>query len=253
MKKISCFMVLLATIIIFCGGCSYQKVDDQIHSIINGPDNSQMIVEVPLPPEDQIEYKGIGESLSAYKKYTVTIDGYDVDDVIEKGNKGLTYTLKGVTVYDSIYDAGVDMYGCMYEGDFLDKNAFILIDIQASYVAPEDGEAEIIAFAHELSGACLESKMTPEQKTVTGLFPELSYFSLRPREDDPKLDNQHDFFGYIIQNGESIDFQVGLLCAQEYIDAKNVFLEVNQAPSIEYKVTGDTTRKLFVLFPEGVE
>lgn len=244
-------MVLLATIIIFCGGCSYQKIDDQIHSIIDGPNSSQMVVEVPPLPENQIEYKGIGESFSAYKKYTVTIDG--IDDIIEKGNEGLTYTLKGVTVYDSIYDAGVDMYGCVYEGDFLNKNAFILIDMQASYVAPEDGEAEIMAFANELSGAWLEDKMTLEQKTVAGSFPELSYFSLRPKEDDQKLDNQHDFFGYTIQNGESLDFQVGLLCAQEYIDTKNIFLEVNQTPSIEYKVTGDTTRKLFVLFSEGVE
>lgn len=253
MKKISCFIVLLAVVIVLCAGCSYQKIDDQIQDIINGPTNED-VVEVPPLSEDQIEYKGIGESFSAYKKYQYTIDG--LDDEIEKGNEGLTYTLKGVTVYDSIYDAGVDMYGCYYEDDFLDHNAFILIDIQASYVAPEDGEAEIIAFANEMSGAWLEEKMTPDQETVEGLYmyPQIGYFSLRPKEDDPKLDNQHDFFGYTIQNGESIDFQVGLLCAQEFIDAENVFLEVNQTPSIvDGEVTGDTARKLFALFPEGEE
>lgn len=44
-----------------------------------------------------------------------------------------------------------------------------------------------------------------------------------------------------------------LICSRDYIDAKNVFLEVNELPSTNelYKMTGDTARKLFVLFPEG--
>ena len=172
------FTMLLVALTLLCSGCNYKELDDNVQDTIqqiqqdSGADSAvgggmdasggtAPVYIAPLP-EDQIEYRGIGESFSAYKKYTVTIDGYD--DIIEKGNEGLTYTLRGVTVYDSIYDAGVDMYGCMYNGDFLDKNAFILINIQASYVAPENGAAEIIAFAHELSGAWLEDKITPEER-----------------------------------------------------------------------------------------
>jgi len=44
-----------------------------------------------------------------------------------------------------------------------------------------------------------------------------------------------------------------VFCEQEYIDAKNVFLEVNEVPQPNEgtHVTGDFTRKLFVLFPEN--
>ena len=135
--------------------------------------------------------------------------------------------------------------------DFLKNNAFILIDMQASYTAPAEGEKQIIADAGELSGEALESKRT--QQTADGLWPTLAYFSMRPKEDDPLLDWRHQMFCYLIQDGETIDFQVGLICAREYLDDNNVFLEVNGVPSTNalYQMTGDTARKLFVLFPEG--
>ena len=92
-------------------------------------------------------------------------------------------------------------------------------------------------------------------QTPDGLWPMPVYFSMRPKEDDPLLDSRHQMFCYIIQDGETISFQVGLICAQDYIDDKNVFLEVNAVPSTNwlYEMTGDTARKLFVLFPEGEE
>lgn len=252
--KIKRFAALICTIVILCGGCSYQKIDNQIQDIINGPTNEQDVVEVPPLSEDQIEYKGIGETFSAYKKYAVDVgDGSPFEN--EKGNEGLTYTLKGVAAYTSIYDADVDMYGCMFadNDDLIKNNAFILIDIQASYTAPAEGEKQIIADAGELSGEALESKMT--QQNADGLWPTLAYFSMRPKEDDPLLNYQHQMFCYIIQDGETISFQVGLICAQDYIDDKNVFLEVNAIPSTNwlYEMTGDTARKLFVLFPGGEE
>lgn len=86
-----------------------------------------------------------------------------------------------------------------------------------------------------------------------GMFPTVAYFSLRPPKDDSVLDYQHNFFSYRIKDGEPVKFQIGLFCGQSYIDNKNVYLEVNASPSIKDKVTGDTTRKLFVLFPESEE
>lgn len=254
MQKNKLLVILIAAIIALCGGCSYKEIDEQIQSTVKGGvNNGQTYVEVPPQPEDQIEYKGVGESFSAYKKYKLTMDGTEEETEIEKGNQGLTYTLKGVTAYASIYDSQVDMYGCALADneDILRNNAFILIDVHASYTAPTEAAEEIIADAGQLSGICLEGKMT--QQAAEGIQPMLVYFSMRPEEDDPKLDYQHQFFSYIIQNGESMDFQVGISCAQEYIDDKNVFLEVNEIPSIDGDVTGDTARKLFVLFPEGEE
>lgn len=252
MKRLKWAWILFCALaLLVFSGCSYKELDEQMQDTIQQKIDGGMdwdTVEVPPQPEDQIEYKGAGESFSAYKKYTV-----NGESEIEKGNEGLTYTLKGVTAYASMHDADVDLYGCMLadKEDFIRNNAFILIDIQASYTAPAEGETEIIADAGQLSGTCLEEKMT--QQAAEGIRPMLVYFSMRPKEDDPKLDYQHQMFCYIIQDGESIDFQVGLFCAQEYIDDKNVFLEVNEVPSIDGEVTGDTTRKLFVLFPEGEE
>lgn len=247
-----CTMALLA----FCG-CSYRELDEQIQGTVQqvGGTEDQTYKENPPMPEDQIEYKGIGETFSAYKKYTVNIDGFSSDN--EKGNEGLTYTLKGATAYASIDDADVDPYCVLMDSEILLKNnAFVLIDIQASYTVPEGGKEEIIASADELSGMALESKLTPQSEAAEGLWPsQIMYFSLCPKEDDPILDPRHQACCYIIQDGESIDFQVGFLCAQEFIDDKNVFLEVNAVPSLDegYTATGDTTRKLFVLFPEGKE
>lgn len=255
MKRLKWMWVLFCAVaLLVFSGCSYKELDNQLQDTIqqkmDDSTDGQTYVEIPSQPEDQIEYKGAEESFSAYKKYTVTYaENEEVET--EKGNEGLTYTLKSVTTYASIYEADVDMYGCMLADneDFVGKNAFILIDIQASYAAPAGGEPEIIADAGQLSGTCLEEKMT--QQAAEGIRPMLVYFSMRPKEDDPKLDYQHQFFSYLIQDGQSIDFQVGLFCAQEYIDDKNVFLEVNEVPSIDGEVTGDTARKLFVLFPEG--
>lgn len=249
---LSCALVLL----IF-SGCSYKELDEQIQGTIQQIEGveDQSVQENPPKPEDQTMYKGIGETFSAYKKYAIDFGaGEEVDPLVnEKGNEGLTYTLKDVTAYASIHDADVDMYGCMFSenDDFIKNNAFILIDIQASYTAPEEGEKQIIADAGELSGTVLESKMTGQ--TPDGLWPMLVYFSMRPKEDDPLLDSRHQMFSYIIQDGETIDFQVGLICSQDYIDDQNVFLEVNEVPSTNelYGMTGDTARKLFVLFPEG--
>lgn len=256
MKHLKCAWVLpCALALLVFSGCSYKELDehlqDTIQQIEGGED--QTYVENPPMPEDQIMYKGIGETFSAYKKYAVDVGDGAGSYENEKGNEGLTYTLKGVTTYASIHDADVDMYGCMFadNDDFIKNNAFILIDIQASYTAPAEGEKQIIADAGELSGEALESKMAGQ--TTDGLWPTLAYFSMRPKEDDPLLNYQHQMFSYIIQDGETISFQVGLICAQDYVDSKNVFLEVNGVPSTNelYEMTGDTARKLFVLFPEG--
>ena len=82
------------------------------------------------------------------------------------------------------------------------------------------------------------------------MYPAAAYISLRPQENDPDLDKGHDFFAYRIQEGEPVTFQLGLFCGPSYLEGGNVYLEVNEAPSLEQEMSGDTTRKLFALFPE---
>ena len=247
---------LLAALTLFlCAGCSYRELDDLIHDAFPGEGGNATPPAVTFtpPPEDQITYQGVGGSFSAYRKYSVHADdGSDLEDeIIERGEQGLTYTLEGVQVYDSFQDAGVDEYGLMFTDEtFLKNNRFILADMKASYTAPPGGETKIAADANELSGIYLTSGLAGQEEY--GMPPTLAYFNLRPREDDPKFDKDHQFFFYTIEDGESVEFQVGIFCGPEYLESGNVYLEVNEIPMINdgIELLGDTARKLFVLLPK---
>lgn len=263
MKRKLIIPVIIASVLLFTvSGCSYKELDEQLQGTVEeqmdgGVDgytsDGRAYAEVPPPPEDNMETGGLEQSFSAYRQYTVLSGEEGVEDLtIEKGTQGLTYTLKGVQAFDSIYDAGVDMYGCqMDNSSHLESTPFVLVELEASYTAPEGAGTEVIADANELSGTALDSQIT--QQMEKEMYPVVGFFSLRPEEDDPDLDYQHNFFSYRIKDGELVTFQIGLFCGQSYIDAKNVYLEVNAIPSIKEEVTGDTARKLFVLFPESEE
>lgn len=194
------------------------------------------------------ETKGTGESISGYKSFTIHYeDGTESD--IERGVAGLTYTLEGVKVYDSIEDAGVDMYGCTTDSADILARPFVLVELKADYTAPAGGELEVIADANDLTPLLLTDKLETGSEPA---FPALGYFSLRPKEGDAKLDSQHQAYCYIIKDGESVTFQLGVFCDRALIDAKNLYLEVNAvpAPPDGGTVTGDTARRMFDLLGE---
>jgi hypothetical protein len=259
-KKQSILMLLSIFLFTFFSGCSYVDIDNNLQTRIHqinskeassAPDGRAYVEDSSLS-ENYIDLKGIGGAFSAYKNYSViNMNGAEIA-TIEKGEEGVTYTLKSVQLFDSIYTSDVDMYGCQIDDvEFLESTPFILVEIEASYIAPSDKKKEIVADANEISGMAVESQ--PGKQLPEGMFPTVAYFSLRPPKDDSVLDYQHNFFSYRIKDGEPVKFQIGLFCGQSYIDNKNVYLEVNASPSIKDKVTGDTTRKLFVLFPESEE
>ena len=261
-KALAVPLLITLALAVTTAGCSYKELDEQLQSTIEqqmdgGVDgytsDGRAYAEVPPPPEDNIELSGLEQSFSADREYTVLSGEQGVEDLtVERGTQGLTYTLKDVQAFDSIYDSGVDMYGCRIEDrNFLESTPFILVEVEAFYEAPDGAEAEIVADAGELSGTALASQITRQMEE--GMYPEIAFFSLRPDKDDPSLDYQHEFFLYRIKDGEPVTFQVGLFCGQSYMAAKNVYLEVNEIPSIEEEITGDKTRKLFVLFPESEE
>lgn len=263
-------LALAAGALLLCTGCSYKALDEQIQQTVQQAqqavqqaadpedddgidgytDEGRPYVVVPPAPEDDMEIKGPGGSFSAYRVYTVHYDDPEFEDLpIERGTQGLTYTLKGAEAFGSIYESGVDLYGCQIEDQaILENMSFVLVELEASYTAPAGSDAAIIADAGELSGVALQDRMT--QQMEEEMYPAAAYFSLRPQEDDPDLDKGHDFFAYRIQEGEPVTFQLGLLCGPSYVEGGNVYLEVNEAPSLEQEMSGDTTRKLFALFPE---
>lgn len=266
MHKYKLFAALLAVLMLLCSGCNYKELDDNIQDNIQqiqrepdanitagtGADASDGAKPVYIAPlsEDDIIYKGVGETFSAYRKYSAIAGG--AEDIIERGKDGLSYTLKGITTYSTLSEADIKWENCLFSKDnsIAMNNSFILIDIEASYTAPTEGDKEIIADIEELSGVYLVGKKAQEETVI--MEPLFVYFSDRPTKDNPRLDYQHEGNCYIIQDGETLTFQVGLICAQEYINDKNVFLGVNEIPG-GIEAAGDTTRKLFVLFPEGNE
>lgn len=175
----------------------------------------------------ETEIKGTGESISGYKSFTIHYED-DTESAIQRGVEGLTYTLEGVQVFDSIKDAGVDMYGCTVDSEDILGLPFVLVELKADYTAPAGGEGEVIADANDLTPMIQMDRLEEGSEPA---FPVLGYFSLRPKEGDAKLDSQHQAFCYIIKDGESVTFQLGVFCDRTLLDAKDLYLEVNAVPA----------------------
>ena len=194
------------------------------------------------------EIKGVGESISGYKAFTIHYED-GTESPIQRGVEGLTYTLEGVKVYDSIQDAGVDMYGCTVDSEDILARPFVLVELKADYTAPAGGEKEVIADANDLTPMIQMNKL---EEGAEPDFPVLGYFSLRPKEGDAKLDSQHNAFCYVIKDGESLTMQLGLFCDQALLDSQDLYLEVNTvpAPPDGGTVGGDTAQRMFDLLAE---
>lgn len=260
---------LLASVLLVlaASGCSYSDFEDKIHHAvqrtfqekIGGVDGytseGRPYVNMAPPEEDNIQYKQMGDTFSGFVAFTDAGGDTDV-----KGTEGLDYTLNAVKVYDSIFDAPVDLYGYLLadgdpdpNDDLLKNNAFLLIDVTASYTAAAGGQEETMADMGEFSGTYLREKGNADfadRRHDGEVEPVFAYFSGRPAKDDPELDYQHNSSSYMIQSGETKTFQIGLLCAPEFIESKNVYLELNGFPA---SAEVDVPRKLFVLFPESKE
>lgn len=197
---------------------------------------------------NETEIRSTGESISGYKSFAIRYED-GTESAIERGVEGLTYTLEGVKVYDSIGDAGVDMYGCTVDSEDILARPFVLVELKAGYTAPAGGPLEVIADANDLTPLLLMDRLEAGSEPA---FPTLGYFSLRPGEGDAKLDSQHQAYCYIIKDGESVTFQLGVFCDRALIDTKNLFLEVNAvpAPPDGGTVTGDTVKRMFDLLGE---
>lgn len=218
-------------------------------SVSQGAASGSEAAPSPSPaPAGAEETKGMGGSLSAYKCFTIRYeDGSEA--AIQRGVDGLTYTLEDVRVYDSIADAGVDMYGCTVDSEDILARPFVLVELKATYAAPDGGEQEVIADANDLTPLARQDKLEEGSEPA---FPALGYFSLRPKEGDTRLDSQHNAFCYVIKDGESLTMQMGVFCDRALLDQKNLYLEVNTvpAPPDGGTVAGDTTKRMFDLLAE---
>ena len=147
---------VLAAALAACGGspssAPAQSLPTQPSSA--APESAAPGSEADSAPETsaagETEIKGTGESISGYKSFTIHYED-DTESAIQRGVEGLTYTLEGVQVFDSIKDAGVDMYGCTVDSEDILGLPFVLVELKADYTAPTGGEGEVIADANDLT------------------------------------------------------------------------------------------------------
>lgn len=252
MKKIFMSFSLVTCILSMCS-CSYSDIDNAINNKINDiPEADATIIDengvernvdnTPISYKG-IQYVGIDETFSDYYSYTD-----EFDELQESGIKGLTYTLKNVSVYDSINDSPINPDDCRYKnfGETFDEiikyNSFVLVEMTATYEKNIKSDSDMIQPILEFSEryhigdgfkefhpSTENDKLGKEE--YTSIDPYIVYFSEQPIEGDKDINGNlidinksGNWFRTPLKNGESIDFQLGIVCSKELINDKNLFL-----------------------------
>lgn len=250
--KIGIAILLCIVSVLICPACSYVELENKIHRKIDGNSNEPITVEAESTDFAKVEMLGIGETMDGSWKLT----SKETQETIMCGEPGLTYTLNGIEIFDSIYSSGIDKKETTmdtdnqnYERDFAD-NAFILVDMTATYHAP-NGEDEICA-SILFAGYCDEEKLGKDFLEIKGQTykrkPYVIYFSNHPTADDPRLDPEGQYDNFYIKNGEALNFKLGIITAQEFIDSKNVLLALGNISVDPSVATQDINGRIFDLF-----
>lgn len=222
---------------LFLLGCSYTKIEQKVKENIG----QDVPLETILPEEttdDEIIYLQIGETLQDYYAYT----DIDLNERVEFGTKGLEYIVNQVTAYDSFSVSGIDLNeaNIPYENDneitaIIENNRFVLIDLTVSYTN-ETGDTSndsIIWNVSDFHGAYRWGDGYDEVEVdfPNKCEPFICFFDKHCNDGDIDMNGRemsraHDYYTCAdpIQSGESISFQIGLYCAEDFIKQKNLFL-----------------------------
>ena len=267
MKFLICLCVLL-----ILSGCSYSAFEDSLRGNLNEaqdrieemitPDSDEnkqeteivngVEVNVDKPEKEKNEdiiFKSVGESFSGYElyKYSSTI----TEDI---GTKGLVYTLNSVRVYDSFYEAELGDTAHLCDNPVeLENNRFILLDMKAEYTAPSEDKTEVIASVTDLEAKNIigVKRNDNNEERLKNMSPYVAYFSHAVTESGGELDPNHQKFSYIIKDGETFEFKIGIIAGKEFVDNKDVYLSVNYVPKEGTEYIDGYKYKYFILFPEA--
>lgn len=260
MKNIKIICLLFAVAVLL-SGCSVVALNDALEN--TGKENtntvSQDVVGTYIESESedaennvnesestQDGEKGIGESFDAAIDYE-TEDG----EKVTVGKKGLSYTFNSYEIYDNFFESGLEFRAPMLEYDFetekyylteegrnaYENNKFILVDMTATYHAPENGKEEIIANTYNDIIGWSTSKKMPENwldefvalresgTIVTDV--QVCYNSISPLPEDGLYPDHDHMFDLPLKDGESKSFQIGIICWEKFVEYKNVYLQIN--------------------------
>lgn len=280
MKKLILISFLLIVTILF-SGCSVTAINDAVKNTVKESNNnaSQTVVGTYIESESNSEnsisktesktdnVKGIGESFDSDVKYE-TDSGTET-----RGTTGLKYTFNSVEIFDNFYDSGEDIHACSnwhdwdYENNCwgglkdsgkkaISQNNFILVEMTASYNAPEGGKEDIDVRVDPDIYATFKKEKMPEgwfdefillrEQGITVMEPVMYWFS-EPILEEDGYDIIHDGFCFKLKDGESRTFKIGIYCWDKFIEYKNVYLSIQHFnPGTIEGYDG----RYFAIFPE---
>ena len=260
MKRYSIISLLIVIVLIF-SGCSVTSLNNTLEGVTeNGQavvsqttigkyieseseDTDNSTIESDAKPDNE---KGIGESFDAEVNYETK------EGVMTRGTTGLRYTLNAVEVFDNFFESGEDIDACGhfhnwdYENNcwgelnesgkrIIPINNFILIEMTATYSAPEDGKAEIDVRLLEDVYATYKNEKMPEgwfdefialREQNTPVMEPVMYWFSEPVLEDDGYNIVHDGFCFKLKDGESRTFKIGVYCWDKFIEYKNVYLSI---------------------------
>ncbi len=236
MKKNFLLLCSVICAVVCVTGCSHLNTDGNIlagkrTTVINGyefpidaVDNDNTYITA-----DDVTYIEIGDSVRDY----VYLSTEEIGE-FERGVEGLTYSLNKVSIYNSIYDAGVsfdDCYDLYGEQNIpkIENNKFIVLDMTAHYDSDDRSNTSV-----NVALGFYEKFWNDKDFDYSNIRPSLIWFSLHPDEADEELDRNQQYFVYRIKPGESVDFQLGILAGESYIDDADVYL-AQEGPDIKYE------------------
>lgn len=190
--------------------------------------------------------KGVGESIDG--SFEITREDGSVETI---GDPGLKYTVNSFEIFDSVYDSGIEFNMCLYDynfdtgeyyisedqKNFFDNNKFILVDMTATYNAPEGGADEIVVRAtndiiavyknYKMPDGWLDEFIALREDNIIVVDTQLHYLSTAPMLENGVLPNANYYYTNNLKDGESLNFQVGIFCWEKFIEYENVYLQIN--------------------------
>ena len=260
MKKIKITLALLITVLIL-SGCSVTAINDALKNTAkeNKDSVSQPTVGTYIESESEDaensssktesksdNEKGTGESFDAAIDYE-TEDG----EKVTVGKKGLSYTFNSYEIYDNFFESGLDFRASMLEYDFetekyylteskesvYKNNMFILVDMTATYNAPEGGAERIEIhitndiIARNYSGTIPEELMEEfislRDNNIIVVYPNVNYLSTVPLPENGLFPDHDVLMANFLNDGEELNFQIGIICWEKFVEDKDLYLSIN--------------------------
>lgn len=256
-RKFIFSMLLLSLVALSLTACSYNEIEDDFTSYLeNLTTNEEEKIEytedgrVIAPTKEPVEesskiFCGIDETINSYN----SAEDLTGDPESYNGIDGLEYTLNSVEVFSSLAETTIDISEMAHGTEELfENNAFILVELTAKYNSGNDdsiitGLTEYLVAYYEKNSGNDDFELNKETNPNI-IEPMVIYCSEHLPVDDENYLKKYTMV--TMNDGDEITFKLGIVVASEFIDTKNIYLEV----SPWYRDGVDSKHYFFKLFDD---